>query len=168
MNEQARGGPGDARPPSFFRPGPRMVAWLGMAALVIVLVGIASGRNNGGRFGPSGETTTAPECAHVGQVVDRPASVPVNLLPPGTTLTSRMTLPENRTLVTGVVPFDFRTAVQFFVTKLPDAGYRLGTGDAEQGEAEALFTGEGISGKWKVNGIPNCPDAVTLALLVSR
>jgi len=145
-----------------------MVAWLGMAALVIVLVGIASGRNNGGRFGPSGDTTTAPECAHVGQVVDRPASVPVNLLPPGTTLTSTMTLPDNKTLVTGVVPFDFRTAVQFFVTKLPDAGYRLGTGDAEQGEAEALFTGEGIKGKWKVNGIPNCPDAVTLALLVSR
>jgi len=168
MNEQARGGPGDARPPSFFRPGPRMVAWLGMAALVIVLVGIASGRNNGGRFGPSGDTTTAPECAHVGQVVDRPASVPVNLLPPGTTLTSTMTLPDNKTLVTGVVPFDFRTAVQFFVTKLPDAGYRLGTGDAEQGEAEALFTGEGIKGKWKVNGIPNCPDAVTLALIVSR
>jgi hypothetical protein len=145
-----------------------MVAWLGMAALVIILVGIASGRNNGGRFESSGETTKAPECARVTQTVERPDSVPVNLLPPGTTLTSHMTLPENKTLVTGVVPFDFRTAVQFFVTKLPDAGYRLGTGDAEQGEAEALFFGEGITGKWKVNGIPNCPDAVALALLVSR
>ncbi len=48
--------------------------------------------------------------------------------------------------------------------KLPAAGYQLGAGDAEQAEAEALFLGESVRGKWKVNGILNCPDAVTLTL----
>lgn len=145
-----------------------MVAWLATGALVVILVGIAGGRDRGDKFDSAADKTQVPECANVTQVVDRPASVPSNLLPPGTTLTSRMSLPGSKMLVTGVIPFDFRTAVQFFVIKLPDAGYRLGKGDAEQGEAEAVFVGEGISGKWKVNRIGNCPDAVTLALFVSR
>jgi hypothetical protein len=34
-------------------------------------------------------------------------------------------------------------------------------------EAEALFLGERVRGKWKVNGILDCPSAVTLTLLVS-
>jgi hypothetical protein len=49
---------------------------------------------------------------------------------------------------------------------MPASGYRTGAGDAEMDEAEALFTGPGLRGKWKVNGIPNCPGAVTLALYV--
>ena len=166
MNE--KGGPGDFfRPPSFGRPGPRMVAWLATGALVVILVGIAGGRDRGDKF-DSANKASLPECANVTQVVERPASVPSNLLPTGTTLTSRMSLPESKMLVTGVVPFDFRTAVQFFVTKVPEAGYRLGKGAAGKGEAEAVFVGKNISGKWKVNGIPGCPDAVTLTLFVSR
>jgi len=72
------------------------------------------------------------------------------------------------TLVTGVVSQEFSRAVDFFVTKLPAAGYRLGSGDAEMGEAEALFTGPSLRGKWKVNGIPNCAGAVSLGLYVRR
>ncbi|HEV8602427.1 MAG TPA: hypothetical protein VGQ68_03425 [Gaiellaceae bacterium] len=90
------------------------------------------------------------------------------MLPPQTVLTSVAQPVSGMTLVTGVVPSDFRSAVEFFVTKLPAAGYVNGAGDAEMDEAEALFTGEGVSGKWKVNGILNCPGAVTLALFVKR
>lgn len=70
------------------------------------------------------------------------------------------------TLVTGVVSHEFRDAVQFFVADMPKSGYRNGTGDAEMDEAEALFTGPGVRGKWKVNGILNGAGAVTLALYV--
>jgi hypothetical protein len=34
-------------------------------------------------------------------------------------------------------------------------------------EAESFFRGAEMRGKWKVNGILNCPSAVTLTLLVS-
>jgi hypothetical protein len=92
--------------------------------------------------------------------------VPAAVLPPQTVLTSVKHPLAGMTLVTGVVSQEFRSAVDFFVTKMPAAGYRLGAGDAEMDEAEALFTGPNLRGKWKVNGIPNCPGAVTLALYV--
>jgi hypothetical protein len=72
------------------------------------------------------------------------------------------------TLVAGVVPLEFRDAVQFFVADMPKSGYRNGTGDAEMDEAEAFFTGPGLEGKWKVNGILNCSAAVSLTLYVRR
>jgi hypothetical protein len=99
--------------------------------------------------------------------MDRPEAVPQDLLPPGTAITSRMNLPKDQTLVTGVIPLDFRAAVDFYVSGLPRKGYQLGAGDAEMSEAEALFLGERVRGKWKVNGILDCPSAVTLTLLVS-
>jgi hypothetical protein len=63
---------------------------------------------------------------------------------------------------------EFRTAVEFFMRQLPKAGYKLGEGDAEQDEAESGFSGHEITGRWKVNGILDCPNAVTLALFVNR
>jgi hypothetical protein len=164
MSEKPTGRAGAIRPSRRF--GVRALAAISMALLAVVVIGIAAGRNVGGG---SSETAavTSPACAGAGKYVDRPDSVPPNLLPPGTGLTSRMNLPKERTLVTGVIPLAFRSAVDFFVTKLPAAGYQLGAGDAEQDEAEAVFLGERVRGKWRVNGILNCPDAVTLTLLVS-
>ncbi|HEX9352179.1 MAG TPA: hypothetical protein VF877_12985 [Gaiellaceae bacterium] len=100
------------------------------------------------------------------KAVARPAEVPAAVLPPQTALTSVAHPIAGMTLVTGVVSQDFRSAVSFFVTKMPAAGYRNGAGDAEMDEAEALFTGPNLHGKWKLNGILGCPGAVTLALYV--
>jgi hypothetical protein len=147
----------------------RAFASLCCAAIAAAAVGLAAARggsNNKPRGGAVRQAATA--CAKAGKPVDRPAAVPANLLPPGTVLTSRKDLGDGRTLVGGIVPSDFRSAVLFFVTKLPAAGYVNGAGDAEMDEAEALFTGDGVSGKWKVNGILNCPGAVTLAVFVKR
>jgi hypothetical protein len=68
--------------------------------------------------------------------------------------------------VTGVVPLQFRSAVEYFVAKLPAAGFRNTVGDAEMDEAESFFVGSDVNGKWKVNGILGCQDAVTLTLYV--
>ena len=149
------------------RVGKRALAGISTAALAVVVIGIAAGRDDG-RGSTKTTAFAGPQCAGVRQSVDRPDSVPADLLPPGTALTSQMNLPQDRTLVTGVIPLDFRTAVDFYVMNLPAAGYQLGAGDAEQAEAEALFLGESVRGKWKVNGILNCPDAATLTLLVGR
>jgi hypothetical protein len=146
----------------------RALASLCCAALAAVAVGVAAGRS-GSENRPEREALPAsgsPTCAHAGKAVDRPAAVPANVLPPGTVLTASKDLGSGRALVGGIVPTDFRTAVQFFVTELPAGGYVIGAGDAEMDEAEALFSGPGVRGKWKVNGILNCPQAVTLALFV--
>ena len=166
MTEEPTGRAGGNRPSLRGRLGPRALAAISLAALVVVVIGIAAGRgDNGGS--PETKDVESPACAGPIKSVDRPDAVPANLLPPGTVLTSRANLPQQGTLVTGVIPLEFRRAVDFYVTGLPAAGYQLGAGDAEQDEAEALFLGERISGKWKVNGILNCPDAVTLTLLVN-
>ena len=137
-----------------------------MAVLAIVVVGIAAGRSRSGSGSDRAAVRSAPHCAQPAQRVNRPDAVPAELLPSGTVLTSRMNLPEQRTLVTGVIPLAFPNAVHFYSAGLPKAGYQLGLGDAEMTEAEALFLGARVSGKWKVNGIPNCAGAVTLTLMV--
>jgi hypothetical protein len=147
--------------------GRRTVAAIVCIALAAAVVGVAATRGGGSKATRTSKPA-APACAHATASVDRPAAVPENLLPPGTALTSRMNLPEGQMLVTGVIPRQFRNAVDYYVNDLPAAGYQLGAGDAEMGEAEALFLGADISGKWKVNAIANCPNAVTLALLVGR
>ena len=76
--------------------------------------------------------------------------------------------PSGAVTVDGVTPEEFRQAVAFFEREPPAAGFHLGEGDAEQGEAESFFSGRGYSGKWKVNGILNCPGAVTLTIAVRK
>ena len=164
MTETPTGRAGRGRPSPRGRLGPRALAGISLTALVVVVIGIAAGRTESDTKAKA--VTKSPACAGAATPVDRPDAVPANLLPPGTVLTSRMNLPDGRTLVTGVIPLEFRGAVDFYVTKLPAAGYQLGAGDAEQDEAEALFLGERVRGKWKVNGILNCSSAVRLTLLV--
>jgi hypothetical protein len=166
MTEKPTGRAGGIRPSLRGRNGVRALAGISMAVLAVVVIGIAAGRSGDGGSSQAA-APQAPACAGAKQSIDRPDVVPENLIPPGTAITSRMNLPKDQTLVTGVIPLDFRTAVDFFVTKLPQNGYQLGAGDAEMSEAEAVFLGEKIRGKWKVNGILNCPSAVTLTLLVS-
>jgi hypothetical protein len=67
-----------------------------------------------------------------------------------------------------VIPNELRDAVTFFQRALPRAGFQLGEGDAEHDEAESTFSGNGFAGKWKLNGILNCPNAVALTIAVLR
>jgi hypothetical protein len=94
--------------------------------------------------------------------------VPAAVLPPGTIVTSVRHPWSGTTMVNGVVARPFRSAVEFFVTKLPAAGYVNTTGDAEMDEAGSYFQGAEVLGKWKVNGILGCPEAVGLALFIRR
>jgi hypothetical protein len=158
------GGAGRLGPSALLRR--RSIAAAACVAVAAIAVGVAAGRG-GGRSSAEARPT-APACAHATSYVDRPESVPSELMPTGTALTSTMNLPRRQTLVTGVIPLEFRNAVAFYVSELPRRGYQLGGGDAEMSEAEALFLGADVHGKWKVNGIPNCPKAVSLSLLVTR
>ena len=151
-------------PPS----GRRVIAGLCCAALAAVAVGVAAAQSGKSDGRASSSPPSGPACAQAGKAIARPAEVPAAVVPPQTTLTSVTHPRGGTTLVTGVVPLQFRSAVEFFVTKLPAAGFRNTTGDAEMDEAESFFVGPGVRGKWKVNGILACQDAVTLALFVSR
>jgi hypothetical protein len=122
--------------------------------------------------GSDKETASAglPACAKVDRTVSLPKDFPDEQLPTpdGTVFTTSERLESGAIRVGGVVPQQFSEVVAFFREELPAAGFPLGEGDAEQDEAESAFSGRGYAGKWKVNGILNCADAVTLAIVVSK
>lgn len=143
----------------------RSIAAIACTTVAAVAVGVAAGQGGGGASVAA--TPQVPACTHAGKAVGRPSAIPAAVFPPQTILTS-VRRRHGLTVVSGVVPLTLHDAVRFFVTGLPAAGYVNGLGDAEMDEAESFFTGAGLHGKWKVNGIPGCPNAVTLSLYVRQ
>ena len=127
-------------------------------------------------FGCSGskksEVTSAnnlPPCASANTSVSLPSEFPASFpLPPGMVVTASQSAPSGSITISAALPMDFKPAVAFFQSKLPAAGYELLEGDAEMDEAESTFAGHGFRGKWKVNGILNCPGAVRLTLAIAK
>lgn len=80
-------------------------------------------------------------------------------------ITSAKSPYESQLVLVGLIPADLQEVAAYFSDTLPDRGYQVGIGDAEGVESEAPFTGNGFRGKWRVNGIPDCP-AVRLTLVL--
>lgn len=135
------------------------------AGLVSLLVPLGCG--GGGEPTNDGPAPSIPPCAKAGEAIPRPDELPADFpLPPGTVITSSATPYPGQLLIGAVIPGELGDTASFFSTQLPAAGYEVGRGDSEQGESEAPFTGNGFRGKWKVNGIADCPGAVTLTLVL--
>ncbi len=108
---------------------------------------------------------TLPACAGAGPAVSIPPQVPATLrLPPGTVITSADVRPDGSVALVGYSPVTLRQAVRFFNTDFVEAGLFVGAGDLEGDEAEAPYSGNGIRGRWKVNGILGCQTAVILQI----
>lgn len=140
-------------------------------ATLIAVVVLGSGCESGKAARPTVQAGSAPgslpACAHAGDAVARPDGFPASLpLPDGTVLTGRET-GVKRAAVSGLVPLSLRDAAAWMTRALPDAGYAAGESDAEQDEAESFFTGHGLTGKWKLNALENCPGAVAIEISVS-
>lgn len=130
------------------------------AVTIVVLHGGGSGTAEAARV-------AAPACAAVERGIAPPPEIPAAVLPPGTVVTSVSHPRTGMTLLNGVVASPFRSAVEFFIEDLPAAGFVNTTGDAEMDEAESFFQGASVRGKWRVNGILGCADAVRLTLFVT-
>jgi len=97
-----------------------------------------------------------------------PATFP---FPPGAAITSNTPYGGDPTkpVIGGVIPASsFAAAVTFFVTQLPQAGFRLRDGDSEAAEAESVFVGHGYIGRWRVRGLDTCPSAALLLVFAER
>jgi hypothetical protein len=92
-----------------------------------------------------------------------PAGVP---LPPGTYITGGRAS-GGELVLDAIVPSDLSQAAAFMTRELPAAGLGITSSDAEQDEAEARFTGSGISGRFRLHGITGCNGAVTFSVAVS-
>jgi hypothetical protein len=109
-----------------------------------------------------------PACV-TGKAVAPPAGLPADFpLPPGTVVTASSEPHTGQLVLAGLIPADLQDAASFFNDSLRVSGYRQGLGDSESNEAEAPFTGNGFRGKWKVNSIAGCPQAVSLTLVLIK
>jgi hypothetical protein len=137
--------------------------------LALVLVSAICACGGSKQRSASMPANNLPPCAKAGPAASLPAEFPNGFpIPPGTVITSSQRSDKGVIVVGGLSPVDFKTAVVFFQSKLPVAGYQLLKGDAEMDEAESSFSGQGVEGKWKVQGILNCSGAVALTIAVWR
>lgn len=149
-------------------PRPPRGPTLAVAAAVLALAG-CGGNGDGRESAATGPTPPLPACAKAGRAIERPADLPGDLpLPPGTRLTAQQKPYAGQLIVRGFVPSELGQAASFFKNELQDAGFELGRGDSERGEEEALFTGDGLRGGWRVNSIPKCSGAVSLVLVLVK
>lgn len=112
------------------------------------------------------------DCKPVNRRRARPAGLPAAFpLPRGTVITD-VTTPKvvggaSVLYIWGHVPLSLDAAASFLARELQRAGFALTTADAEPGEAEARFRGNGRRGGWKVNQILRCPGRALLLVGVS-
>lgn len=144
------------------------------ALLFLFVLLTAAAACAGGGDGDGEQITTGPApllalCAKAGPPIRVPEDLRENFpLPPGTRLTLEQRPYAGQLLLRGYIPGDIGGAAAFFKRELPDAGYELGRGDSERGEAEGLFTGNGRRGGWRVNAILGCPAVRLLIVLVEQ
>ena len=165
MVRNAQPGTRRSRPALLGRRVLATVCCLPLAAAVVGLVAVHGGGK--GDAEAAAPRVSAPACASEERgPTAPPPEISAAVLPPGTVITSVSRPRAGMTLVQGVVSSPFRSVVEFYVRQLPAAGFVNTAGDAEMDEAESLFVGAGVRGKWKVNGIAMCPGAAKLALYV--
>jgi hypothetical protein len=136
---------------------------LAVAAVVALGVAAAAFAFDGPREADA--AGTLPRCVRPGGPVARPAGLARLPLPTGSVLVARR-VQYGYTIVRGYVPGAINPGRDFLVSRLPAAGYRLGAGDSEATEAEAVFTGHGVRGKFKLNTVTGCPGALTIQIAV--
>jgi hypothetical protein len=98
-----------------------------------------------------------PRTSQPAQFAKWPAPVPAALpRPPTATRPVRAYHSFRLTVFTFKTSLSLRDAVLFVLNKLPSAGFVIGRGDAEPGQADAPFTGGGIYGQIRVNFVQPC------------
>jgi hypothetical protein len=127
-----------------------------VAAFVVVAALAVAATGRGGAHGAQ-----AAACARGAQAA-RPA-VP---LPAGTFVASSRAGLAGYRIYSGSVPGSLRGARDWFRRELPSRGYRLGAGDAEEHEADTVFSGHGLVGHLRLRDLGGCRGTVSLEIAV--
>jgi hypothetical protein len=130
-------------------------------AASILLLSLTLGGCGGGRSaGAVGRKL--PSCASAGPPVSRPSALADFPLPPGGVLETTRTDAAGHTVYRGLVAGDIDAARAYFERELPKRGYILGEGDSEEHEAEADFSGHGVTGHFRLATVGDCSGALLL------
>ena len=140
----------------------RTLSVLGAAALV------AACGSKGGSTAATTTTAAATATTALGAAVTTPVSAVTGCLPapdraanvgwlptdfpmpPGTYVARELSAPNTAKVAMFVVPMNISQYVTFALAEFPKAGYRLGRGDSEAGEAEDSFARGAAAGAFRI------------------
>ncbi len=106
-----------------------------------------------------------PSCAPAAADLAWPAPVPQDLpVPPAATLTEVQKRTDGLTVVTFSTAISLRESVLFLIEKMPEAGYTLARGDAENTEADAPFVKGDLRGVMRMIAVEPCRTDWLMAL----
>ena len=139
-----------------------------MRRLAPLLLIVAMAACGGGDDSGSARPGELPDCAKAKEI-DAPEQFPKDFpLPEGTVVTFGGFTEPATVFIAAVSPGTFGDVRDFFEGELERRGYRVGVGDAEEGEAEAPFTGNGYRGRWLVRKVRDCDAATSVRLILIK
>ena len=133
----------------------RARVWTVAAFVAAAVLAVAATGRGGSHGAPAGACDRGVQAA-------RPA-IP---LPAGTVVFSSRAGLAGYRIYSGAVPGTLRAARDWFRHELPRSGYRLGAGDAEEHEADTLFSGRGFVGHLRLRDLGGCRGTVSLEIAV--
>lgn len=145
----------------------------GVLAAVAASAALLAGCGGSGSAAPAAAPSASPSVSpcptpDAQRSAPWPGRVPSDLpKPPGVTIVSRQTTGEGVLLVRFRTPTSLRQSVLFVVERLPKAGYLLGRGDAEAGEADAPFVHGDVRGVLRMVAVAACRTEWLLATVRS-
>jgi hypothetical protein len=126
----------------------------------------SGGDPDAGRFSAAADTDTCVKDAS--QVTYPPDGYPTDFpLPSGTVVFRVEDRGEDGVIATGVTatPFDHVLAA---MNAAKQAGFRVTSGETEEDDAEANWTGNGFTGRWAIKKSAACPGETVIQLLSKR
>lgn len=147
---------------------PRTVA----AAVTAALLLLPTACGNHGSSGPESDQLSAADtstCVDDATTVSSfPDGYPQDFpMPTGTVVYHVEDRGQDGVIATGVTatPFD---AVLDAMNDAEQAGFTVTTGETEENDAEASWTGNGYLGRWAIKRSARCPDQTVIQLLSKR
>jgi len=149
----------------------RPVAGGAAAVLLLLLTACGGGESDSADPDADGlasaaDTTTCVNDAH--PVTSTPDGYPTSFpLPDGTVVFHVEDRGQDGVIATGVTgtPFDDVLASMNATTK---SGFKVTSGETEEDDAEANWTGQGFTGRWAIKKSASCPGETVIQLLSKR
>jgi hypothetical protein len=141
----------------------------GAAVASLLLLATACGDGDKGEdpdaSGLSAAADTSTCVKDATQVASTPSGYPTGFpLPPGTVVYNVEDRGADGVIATGVTATPFEDVLKA-MNAAAQAGYKVTTGETEEDDAEANWTGNGYTGRWAIKKSATCPGETVVQLL---
>ena len=92
----------------------------------------------------------------------------LGLLPDGAVITTVEQRDGGRTVITATAPTPFTELLDRVRAGYTAHGLTQLNGEAENGDAESDFTGQGYKGRWGLRQVNGCPTNTTISVVVAK